>query len=110
VTAKAQTTRHRILGILSAPDHQALLVDTPGVMSRTRNQLDSAMMRTVRTAVTQADVICVVVDAAAAASARDPAEGMEGLSLTGEEVRRCGGCAAHVRTAPDTDARVPHLV
>ena len=33
VTAKPQTTRHRILGIISAPGHQAVLVDTPGVLA-----------------------------------------------------------------------------
>ena len=85
VTAKAQTTRHRILGILSGDDHQALLVDTPGVLRTTRNALDSAMMRTVRTAVTQADVLCVVVDAAAVVAQGDPSSGLDGLALTGEE-------------------------
>jgi len=84
VTAKAQTTRHRILGITSGADYQALLVDTPGVLRDTRNALDSAMMRTVRTAVTQADVLCAVVDAAAAAASGDPASGLDGLAPTGE--------------------------
>jgi hypothetical protein len=36
VTAKPQTTRHRILGIISAPGHQAVLVDTPGVLAAPR--------------------------------------------------------------------------
>ena len=38
VTAKAQTTRHRILTILSEPDYQMILLDTPGVM-RVRPEL-----------------------------------------------------------------------
>jgi GTP-binding protein Era len=84
VTAKPQTTRHRILGILSGPCHQAVLVDTPGVLSTQRVALDTAMMRSVRTALTQADVLCAVVDAAAAASAADPSEGLDGLAITGE--------------------------
>ena len=67
VTAKPQTTRHRIVGLLSGPGHQGMLVDTPGVLAESRNALDGAMMRSVRTTLTQADVLCVVVDAAAAA-------------------------------------------
>ena len=85
VTAKPQTTRHRILGILSGERHQAVLVDTPGVLASARVALDSAMMRSVRTALTQADVLCAVVDAAAAAAAQDPAAGLEGLAITGAE-------------------------
>ena len=85
VTAKPQTTRHRILGILSGPGHQAMLVDTPGVLPGARVALDAAMMRSVRTALTQADVLCAVVDSAAAAAAADPAEGLDGLDITGAE-------------------------
>ena len=33
VTAKAQTTRHRILSILSEPEYQLILLDTPGIMT-----------------------------------------------------------------------------
>lgn len=32
VTEKAQTTRHRVLGILSEPDHQIIFLDTPGIL------------------------------------------------------------------------------
>lgn len=32
VTAKAQTTRHRVLGILSEPEFQLICLDTPGIM------------------------------------------------------------------------------
>jgi GTP-binding protein Era len=83
VTAKPQTTRHRIVGLLSGPGHQGMLVDTPGVLAESRNALDGAMMRSVRTTLTQADVLCVVVDAAAAA--KDPATGLAGLELTGAD-------------------------
>ncbi len=85
VTAKPQTTRHRILGILSGPDHQAVLVDTPGVLAAPRVALDAAMMRSVRTALTQADVLCAVVDASVAAQLEDPSDGLAGLSITGAE-------------------------
>jgi GTP-binding protein Era len=85
VTAKPQTTRHRILGIISAPGHQAVLVDTPGVLAAPRVALDAAMMRSVRTALTQADVLCAVIDASVAAQLEDPADGLAGLSITGAE-------------------------
>lgn len=32
VTRKAQTTRHKLLGILSEPDYQMILFDTPGII------------------------------------------------------------------------------
>lgn len=32
VTAKAQTTRHRILGIVSEPEYQMIILDTPGIL------------------------------------------------------------------------------
>lgn len=85
VTAKPQTTRHRILGILSGPGHQGVLVDTPGVLAESRNALDGAMMRNVRTTLTQADVLCVVVDAAAVSASGDPSTGLAGLQLTGAD-------------------------
>jgi GTP-binding protein Era len=85
VTAKPQTTRHRILGLISAPGHQAVLVDTPGVLAAPRVALDAAMMRSVRTALTQADVLCAVIDTSVAAQLEDPADGLAGLSITGAE-------------------------
>lgn len=33
VTAKAQTTRHRILSLISEPDYQMIFLDTPGIMN-----------------------------------------------------------------------------
>ena len=45
---KPQTTRHRILGILSEPDVQYILVDTPGFQSRHRSPLNARLNRTVR--------------------------------------------------------------
>ena len=35
VTAKAQTTRHRLMAIVSEPDFQLVLVDTPGILKVT---------------------------------------------------------------------------
>lgn len=39
VTAKAQTTRHRILSIISEPEYQMILLDTPGIMNVSSEQL-----------------------------------------------------------------------
>lgn len=63
VTDKPQTTRHRILGICSAPDFQMILYDTPGVIEKKMHKLDSMMMKNVQSAAFNADCVIVVVDA-----------------------------------------------
>jgi GTPase len=60
---KAQTTRHRVLGILTRPDTQIVFVDTPGFQQRHRSRLNERMNRTVRDSVNDVDVIVVVVEA-----------------------------------------------
>ncbi|MCO5596706.1 hypothetical protein L7F22_050774 [Adiantum nelumboides] len=64
VTNKPQTTRHRILGICSAPEYQMILYDTPGMITKKMNKLDEMMMQNVRTAALNADCVLVIVDAA----------------------------------------------
>ena len=44
VTYKPQTTRHRILGLLSDDDCQMVLLDTPGVVDEKRNKMEELMM------------------------------------------------------------------
>jgi GTPase len=61
VNPKAQTTRHRILGILNGPDHQLVLSDTPGIL-QPRYELQESMMREVDAALTDADVLVVMVE------------------------------------------------
>ncbi len=62
VSAKPQTTRNRLLGILTRPDAQAVFVDTPGIhLPRTR--LGEYMVETARRAVPDADVVLFMVDA-----------------------------------------------
>ncbi|XP_076897819.1 GTPase ERA-like, chloroplastic [Bidens hawaiensis] len=63
VTDKPQTTRHRILGICSAPEYQMILYDTPGVIEKKMHKLDLMMMNNVRNAAINADCVLVVVDA-----------------------------------------------
>lgn len=61
VTAKAQTTRHRIMGIVNGDDYQIVFSDTPGIL-RPAYELHSAMMKFVETAIGDADVILYVTD------------------------------------------------
>ncbi|GAB4814342.1 hypothetical protein N2152v2_001388 [Parachlorella kessleri] len=65
VTQKAQTTRHKILGILSAPGYQAVFLDTPGIIEDKRNPLEERMMKSVQESLREADAVLAVVDAAA---------------------------------------------
>ncbi len=62
VTPKAQTTRHRILGILSGDDHQIIFLDTPGIIAP-RYKLQEAMMHHVADALADADVVVFLADA-----------------------------------------------
>lgn len=61
VTAKAQTTRHRIMGIVNGDDYQIVYSDTPGIL-RPSYQLQSDMMNFVETAIGDADIILYVTD------------------------------------------------
>jgi len=61
ITAKAQTTRHRIMGIASHPDFQIVYSDTPGIIEP-KYALHKAMMRYVESALEDADVILWVTD------------------------------------------------
>lgn len=63
VSRKAQTTRHRIMGILTQPDAQYVFVDTPGFQTRHTNALNRAMNRGVTQALAEIDVVVLVVDA-----------------------------------------------
>lgn len=63
VSRKAQTTRHRISGILTLPDAQFVFVDTPGFQTRHTNALNRAMNRGVTQALADVDVVVFVVEA-----------------------------------------------
>ena len=65
VTPKAQTTRHRVLGIVSGPTYQAALLDTPGLLRDRDNVLDHRMQAAIGRATSDADAVVAVVDAAA---------------------------------------------
>src|ERR1017187_9963015 len=61
ITSKAQTTRHRIMGIVNGEDFQIVYSDTPGVM-KPGYKLQEKMMAFVETALIDADVILFVTD------------------------------------------------
>jgi GTP-binding protein Era len=61
VTSKAQTTRHRIMGIVNGEDYQIVYSDTPGIL-RPNYKLQESMMSFVRSAFSDADVILYVTD------------------------------------------------
>lgn len=69
VTAKAQTTRERMLGVLTVGNSQLALFDTPGTVAirqqaKRRKRLQRSIVQAAGTAALDADVICLVVDAA----------------------------------------------
>ena len=61
VTSKAQTTRHRILGILNGADFQLIYSDTPGII-QPKYELHNAMMSFVYSSLEDADVVLFVTD------------------------------------------------
>lgn len=61
ITSKAQTTRHRIMGMLNSPEFQIVYSDTPGILEP-KYELHKAMMNYVKVSLEDADVILMVVE------------------------------------------------
>ena len=61
ITAKAQTTRHRIMGIVNGDDFQIVYSDTPGIL-KPQYKLQETMMNFVNSALSDADMILYVSD------------------------------------------------
>jgi len=62
VTDKPQTTRHVIRGIVTRPEGQLVLLDTPGV-HKPIHRMNSLMMKSVRDSISEVDVVALMVDA-----------------------------------------------
>jgi GTP-binding protein Era len=62
ISPKAQTTRHRIRGIVNGEDYQIVFTDTPGIVVKPAYKLHESMMRLVETALADADVFVYVVE------------------------------------------------
>jgi GTP-binding protein Era len=63
VTPRPQTTRHRILGVVTLPQAQIAFVDTPGLHVKAARALNKAMNRTATAALEDADLVVMVVEA-----------------------------------------------
>jgi GTP-binding protein Era len=63
VTPRPQTTRHRILGLVQLPDAQIGILDTPGLHRQAGRALNKAMNRTAAAALSDADVVVLVLEA-----------------------------------------------
>ena len=61
ITSKAQTTRHRIMGIVNTPDYQIVYSDTPGVL-KPKYKLQESMLEFSEGALTDADILVYVTD------------------------------------------------
>ena len=61
ITSKAQTTRHRIMGIVNTPEYQIVFSDTPGVLAP-KYKLQESMLSYSEGALTDADVLLYVTD------------------------------------------------
>ncbi|MCH5222972.1 MAG: GTPase Era [Muribaculaceae bacterium] len=61
ITSKAQTTRHRIMGIVNTPEYQIVYSDTPGVL-KPKYKLQESMLGFSEGALTDADIILYVTD------------------------------------------------
>ncbi len=69
VTPLPQTTRNRILGIVTGKDYQMIMLDTPG-LHKAKDLLNRAMVRIARETFDEADIVLFLVDAAALAGKR----------------------------------------
>lgn len=70
VSRKPQTTRTRIMGVLTEGDHQLVFIDTPGLV-KSRNALDDYMVRSVTESVAGVDACMLVVEAGSKVSKAD---------------------------------------
>lgn len=79
ITSKAQTTRHRITGIVNTPDYQIVFSDTPGVL-KPKYRLQESMREFSEGALTDADVLLYVTDVV-----EDPTKNEDFLSKVAKE-------------------------
>jgi len=63
VSPKPQTTRHRVLGILTRTQYQIIFVDTPGIHTNGKRMMNRYMNRSAQSSLADADVIVFVIEA-----------------------------------------------
>lgn len=79
ITSKAQTTRHRIMGIVNTPEYQIVFSDTPGVLSP-KYKLQESMLGFSESALVDADILLYVTDVV-----EDPTKNAEFLAKVSKE-------------------------
>lgn len=79
ITSKAQTTRHRIMGIVNTPEYQIVFSDTPGVLAP-KYKLQESMLGFSEGALTDADILLYVTDVV-----EDPTKNAEFLAKVAKE-------------------------
>ncbi len=79
ITNKAQTTRHRIMGIVNTPDYQIVYSDTPGVL-KPKYRLQESMLEFSEGALTDADILIYVTDVV-----EDPEKNADFLARVAQE-------------------------
>ena len=79
ITSKAQTTRHRITGIVNTPDYQIVFSDTPGVL-KPNYKLQESMLAFSQGALTDADILLYVTDVV-----EDPTKNADFLAQVAKE-------------------------
>ncbi len=79
ITAKAQTTRHRIMGIVNTPEYQIVFSDTPGVLAP-KYKLQEKMLGFSEGALTDADILLYVTDVV-----EDPTKNADFLAKVAKE-------------------------
>ena len=79
ITSKAQTTRHRIMGIVNTPDYQIVFSDTPGVL-KPKYKLQESMLEFSEGALTDADILLYVTDVI-----EDPVKNADFLAKVAQE-------------------------
>src|ERR1700712_4693113 len=77
ITPKAQTTRHRILGIVNDPNYQVVFSDTPGIITP-HYALQESMMHQVEGSIVDADLILLMTDINEQHDEQDVLEKLEG--------------------------------
>lgn len=79
ITSKAQTTRHRIMGIVNTPEYQIVFSDTPGVLAP-KYKLQESMLAFSEGALTDADILLYVTDVV-----EDPTKNADFLARVAKE-------------------------
>ncbi len=79
ITSKAQTTRHRIMGIVNTPEYQIVFSDTPGVLAP-KYKLQESMLNFSEGALTDADILLYVTDVV-----EDPTKNADFLAKVAKE-------------------------